>query len=532
MIVDARTLPGGLEIAADLCIVGAGAAGITIATELAGRPFNVVLLESGGLTFEREVQDLCQGTVDGHPYYPLDTCRLRFLGGSTNHWGGWCRPLDAIDFEPRDAVPHSGWPFPRDHLSAAYGRARLVCGLGVAFGEEGRGDPACPRPRFPLSGGPDGLESAVIGIAPTRFGRKYREALRRASNVRLLLHANALDLGFAEGGRIVSRVEAATGEGNRFSVAARAFILAAGGIENARILLASRRAHPRGVGNEHDLVGRFFTEHLHVPVGVLSPRTSLRRVRPFGVQRSGRAAWRPAVALGETVLRQRHLLGIGAIFHDAGDPHDLTSFADQNPGYDALAFLLKSLLRRELPDRFSHHLRTVLGDPITAARLVRAKLARPPGRQFLVVGQGEQAPDPDNRVMLSDERDRFGMPKVLLKWRLTGRDLESLREGQRLLAAGLVASGLGDLRPEAGIATAAIRGNCHHLGTTRMHRDPRRGVVDEHGRVHACGNLYIAGNSVFPTAGWSNPTLTMIALALRLSDHLQGVLGRSGPEGR
>jgi choline dehydrogenase-like flavoprotein len=522
MIVDARSIPDGLEITADLCIIGAGAAGITIANELIGGPFQVALLESGGLKFQRDVQDLCQGTISGHPYYALDTCRLRFFGGSTNHWGGWCRPLDAIDFEERDWVPHSGWPFPKSHLTAEYDRARLVCGLeGMSFDP---GDPGCPRVGFPLPDSPPRLEGAVIGIAPTRFGQTYRGALRRASNVRLFLHANALDLQFAECPRVVSRIEAATREGNRFSVSARAFLLAAGGIENARLLLASRRAHPSGVGNEHDLVGRFFTEHLEVPLGVIRPCAPLRRARPFGLQRSGRATWRPAVALDEAVLRRRHLLGLGAIFHDAEDPHDLMSFADQHPGYDSLGFVVRSLLRRELPDHFVHHLRTVLSDPLAVARRVRAKLAGPPGQVFLVVSKAEQAPNPENRVRLSEEDDRFGMPKVLLEWRLTDQDLESLREGRRVLMDDLSAAGLCDLQPEADIAAETIRGNCHHLGTTRMHRDPGRGVVDENCRVHASVNLYIAGNSVFPTAGWANPTLTMVALALRLADHLKHIL--------
>ncbi len=522
MIVDARSIPDGVEITADLCIVGAGAAGITIANELSGGPFQVALLESGGLKFQQDVQDLYQGTLSGHPYYALDTCRLRFFGGSTNHWGGWCRPLDAIDFEERDGVPHSGWPFPKSHLAAEYDRARLVCGLeGISFDPA---DPDCPRVRFPLSGSPARLEGAVIGIAPTRFGQTYREALRRASNVRLFLHANALDLQSAAGPRAVSRIEAATFEGNRFSVSARAFLLAAGGIENARILLASRRTHPAGVGNEHGRVGRFFMEHLQAPVGVLRPCDSLRRARPFGLQRSGRATWRPAVAPDEDILRRKRLLNVGAMFHDAEDPHDLMSFADQHPAYDSLTFLVKSLLRRELPDRPVHHLRTMLGDPLAVARQIRARLAGPPGRVFLVAAQAEQAPDPENRVRLSEEIDRFGMPKVRLEWRLNGRDLESLRDGQRVLMEGLAAAGLCDPQPGAEIPAESIRGNCHHLGTTRMHRDPRRGVVDENGRVHGSANLYIAGNSVFPTAGWSNPTLTMVALALRLADHLKRTL--------
>jgi choline dehydrogenase-like flavoprotein len=259
MFTDARTIPAGTTLTADVCTVGAGAAGISIARELAHSPLDVCLLESGGLEYDLDTQQLYRGRSVGFPYFPLEIARLRFFGGTTNHWGGASRPLDDSDFEARDWVPHSGWPFRREALDPYYRRAHGVLELGPYAYDAGSWT---TDERRPLRFEGESLRSAVLQQSPpTRLGQVYREELRRARNIRTCLNANLLEIETAPTGGPVTRLRVASLERNEFYVEARAYVLATGGIENPRLLLLSRRADPAGLGNEHDLVGRFCMDH-------------------------------------------------------------------------------------------------------------------------------------------------------------------------------------------------------------------------------------------------------------------------------
>ena len=264
MIVDSRTIAPGTSVQADLCIVGAGPAGITIAREFVDHPTRVVLLESGGTTVREETQSLCRGNITGHPYPPLHLCRRRILGGSTSYWGGWSRPLDDIDFEERAWVPYSGWPFAKDHLKAEYARAQTIWKLGECGYD--RETPRLESGGHLLNPVQSSFEDVLFQINGTRFGKTYRAELERARNLDLMLHANVLEIEMDRDNRTAQSVRVATLAGNQFSVSARNFVLAAGGIENPRILLASRGSRSSGVGNDNDLVGRFFADHLHLQV--------------------------------------------------------------------------------------------------------------------------------------------------------------------------------------------------------------------------------------------------------------------------
>src|SRR3989442_12313117 len=246
MFLDVRHIAGGTELGCDLCIVGAGAAGITIARELADSKLSVLLLESGGLQLDSHTQDLYSGENSGRPY-PIRDSRLRYFGGATNHWWGWCRPLDQIDFEEREGLRHSGWPLSRAELDPYYARAQRICQLGpfrydTAFWAETIGI----KP-FSLGGR---VDSAILQFSPpTRFGEVYRNDLRRSTNVRVLLNANLVGLELAPGSAVVRRARVATLAGKRFAIRVRQLVLAAGAIENARLLLASNDVQRAGIGN-------------------------------------------------------------------------------------------------------------------------------------------------------------------------------------------------------------------------------------------------------------------------------------------
>jgi choline dehydrogenase-like flavoprotein len=335
-----------------------------------------------------------------------------------------------------------------------------------------------------------------------------------------LLYANALEI--ETDGRIATVVRGATLAGNRFSVAATVFVLAAGGIENPRILLASRRTWSHGIGNEHDLVGRFFTEHLHVPAGIV--RVNRSRLSFYGAHRTHDVTIRGGVSLTECVRRREGVYGCGLSLHNADDPHDVLRPTEQPASYQSLRRLMKSVRERQRPERAWHHVGTVLADPATAAALSYRKVVTPPARALIIGCRAEQAPDPDNRVQLGDDTDCFGMPSARVHWETSTNDLLEIRRAQRIWLAEFARAGVHvdscDDR-EGNPGDHAVIAAAHHIGTTRMHRDPTMGVVDDNCRIHGMANLYVTGSSVFPTAGWAPPTLTVVALALRLGDHLK-----------
>ena len=247
MLVDARTLPHNHTIQADICIVGAGAAGITLACDLIGSAKTVAVLEGGDLAISSESQSLYQGEVVGHAFTPLDRDRLRFLGGTTNHWSGSCRPFQSSDFE--------AWPFGAEVMDAYYRRAQTVCQLGPYSydPQDWKSAEAVPID-FPAGAR---LRSGVFQYSPpTRFGSVYRDQLTSAHNVTVYLNANVIDIETHEGSNEVTGLKVACFSGTRMRARARQYVLGAGGIETPRLLLNANQVRSAGLGNENDLVGR------------------------------------------------------------------------------------------------------------------------------------------------------------------------------------------------------------------------------------------------------------------------------------
>ncbi|TVP45077.1 MAG: GMC family oxidoreductase [Gemmatimonadales bacterium] len=523
MISDARSLAPDSIIRADLCLVGAGAVGITIARELADSGLRVCLLESGGLEPDADIQALNQGTSVGFPYYDLDVARLRYFGGTTNHWSGACRPLDPIDFEPRAWVPYSGWPFGKDHLDPWYARAQTLCQLGAYEYEPDYWErPGALRFSFPG----DRVVTAMYQISPpTRFGEVYRKDIETAEGIECLLHANVLGLEADPSGRTISRARVASSPGRDFQVQARHFILAAGAIENARVLLASHPESPQGgLGNEHDLVGRFFMEHLSVTGGFLLPSDPSLSRGIYDHRTLEGITVRAFLALSREALQQEGLLNARAFLGWETDQNALAAASVGVQGADAM---MDAALHRRRPGSLGQSVRDVIRefDAVTIHTYQRLFRANAPGRAFSLVNHIEQAPDPTSRVMLSTDRDAFGTPKVLLDWRFGELERRTLRRTNEIIAQEVGRARLGRVRlipdEEPARFPPGVRGAWHQMGTTRMHPDPRQGVVDANGKVHGLENLFVAGGSVFPTSGYTNPTLTIVALALRLADHMK-----------
>ncbi len=519
MLRDARAVPSGTVLDTEVCMVGAGAAGITLARALADQPFRVCLLESGGLRPDPQTQSLYTGENVGVPYQPLDRVRSSVLGGTTDRWAGTCRPLDEIDFEARAWVPHSGWPFSAGHLRPYYERAHAVCQLGPftydrRSWEEGRSSSALPLAS-------DRVVTTIFQFSPpTRFGRVYRDDLARASNVTVYLHANAVELETDPVGTAVTRLRVACLGGGSFSVASRCFILAAGGIENVRLLLLSDAVQPRGLGNQHDLVGRFFMEHPHPDCGIFVPSQPLpatahatHTVRGTRIRR--------ALTLAPEILRREELLGCSLLLQPLV-PRAVMAWRHLW-GAARSRLLSEHDWHRVLDVGVAWRARLDRGGLVSGlgARRARASPLR-------LLARAEQAPNPESRVTLASERDALGRRRARLDWRLSAMDTRSMRRALEIIRQEIAIAGLGQveitLKADEALRSEPLRGGAHHMGTTRMHEDPRRGVVDRHGRVHGISNLYIAGSSVFPTVGYANPTLTIVAMAIRLADHVKSLV--------
>ena len=504
MFSNANDLANGEVLTADVCIVGAGAAGITIARDLIASGLRVVLLESGGEGREQQTQNLYRGSSTGFNANALAFCRLRFYGGSTNHWAGWCQPIEAEVFRDRPGVAE-GWPLSLETLTPWYGKAQETCGLGALEYEAGGVARRAEKSVLPFD--PERVSQVLYQYSePRRFGPHYREDLEHAGNIGVYLNANLVDIRLSESGRAVERVICATLNGTRFEVRAGQFVLAMGGIENARMLLASRSQNPAGVGNDHGLVGRYFMEHPHFynaagfalrPDIDLSFFTGRHQVETVDEQHADGVPTRlmAGAAIARPLCEREQLINMTFQFVAVSD-EDAASFAELL-GVERIGALLGGVNS---------------GNTALYAINIRS----------------EQRPYANSRVsLLDDDEDALGVPRTHLHWDIAEQDFSDIYRSLAFLGAEFGRTGSGRLwispdREADGVYSSDnVQGGCHHMGTTRMADSPAEGVVDSDCRVHGLDNLYIAGSSVFPAAGSANPTLTIVALAHRLAAKLK-----------
>ncbi len=529
MLSEIADFEDGHQFDADVAIVGGGPAGIALAMHMSKGRQKVLLLEAGGLSFDAQAQSGSTGSQSGLPYFALDTSRYRMLGGSTFRWGARSAPLKAHDFVEREWVPHSGWPISLDALDQYYDQAYDLIDLHrpFAFDEGVWKQMKVQSPAFDL---------ARFDVNAFQFGRNllfgtvYRDALRRSESVRVLLGANVLEVLATSNGAHVEGLDVGHVSGRRYRVRARHYVLAAGGIDNARLLLLSTGANPAGLANGNDVVGRYFMEHPTVSAGTLTtdkPNPLIDAFSPGLTE--GRLV---EVGLSLKPDEQRATGSLNAVARAtvlAGD--DATQ---------ALRELYRNFRHRRLPHDLNWYqknawltrrLATIASDPFSImANSVRHLTGRPNRFKIDSISlelRTEQAPNRDSRVTLANEVDTFGKRRAHLHWALLPQDKHTMQVLARTVAAELDRLKIGKLEmadwlvaDDASFGTDLVGGH-HHMGTTRMSADPRTGTVDTNSRAHEVNNLYIAGASVFPTAGFVNPTATLIALARRLGDHLQ-----------
>lgn len=532
MLLDLAKTADDTLIEAEVCIVGAGAAGVALARDLMKAGRDVCLLEGGGMDYEERTQSLFRGENVGMEYYDLDHARLRFFGGTTNIWGGRSVPLDRIDFEKRDWVPHSGWPITLDDLQKYYRIAHDSLELGEYDYESGIWDKLQLNP---IKFDPEEIVTRFwrFDDLAERFNSRRSDDLIAASNVRIVLHANTVGLQASENASAITSLEARSLQGKKLRVRARHFVLACGAIENARLLLASNDVETNGIGNQHDQLGRYFMEHPHGRIARIETSDPAafwalyrKRYPEAGVPVA------PALVLPPSAQQRLGVLNSAATFKLQKDPSNGATLGKR---------MYLNLKHSLSPSSSGRRLwQTWRGAQDWLQRHVSMPVLRFGARVnrmgLYVIARAEQAPNPDSRVRLSNELDALGKPRADLDWQLSALDKETMLQFGKSLQREFDRLGLGkvttydwleDGKPDwpvdASVGNHPI-GGYHHMGTTRMSHSAREGVVDANCTVHGYHNLHMAGSSVFTTGGWANPTLTLLALTHRLGDHLNDLL--------
>lgn len=523
MIIDGRDSTAEAPESYDVLIVGAGPAGIALALELDGSGLRIGLLESGGEDFDPDIQALYDGEVSGHDAVDLAAIRLRYLGGTSNHWGGRCLPMDRVDFARPPLSGETGWPISYEAMLPYWERAHPYFEVGqfvydpVATGTVGADAPL-------LMDRSEILETAVIRQSATYFAERYRADLNESENIHLCLHTTVTEIEMTEDGEVTAlRTKDLAGPERRFT--ARIVVLATGAVENARQVLALNAATGRRLGEAGGLLGRCYMDHPSGGAAFLWLTNPLPAQPHWTLPEDGngvpiRLYWR---LRDEVLMREGLQNGHFEIipFNEDADPR----IAEANRGWTALRSIAKWTLGRDQTN-FSlseSYCRAINSADVLAADALRLIDRTPDVERLLLRYEIEQRPDRASYVSLSEARDALGQRRADLRWEPGAADRESLLRSIELIGQAAGQEGLGRIefedhfdQPYFSTVTA-----WHQTGTTRMAERPEDGVVDPDGRLHGAANLYIAGGSVMPTAGRANPTLTIVALSIRLADHLK-----------
>jgi choline dehydrogenase-like flavoprotein len=509
MHIDARNIDNNSIIEGDICIVGAGAAGVSIALEWQNTPYKVILLEGGGFEYDEKIQELYDGETTGQRYFPLKSTRYHAFGGTTRLWGGYCSPLDEIDFKKREWVEYSGWPITKRDLMPYYGKAIEYLDLH--------------SPDFSVTKWISEIEESQELLEynnmvwskmwqfspPTRFGIKYKDLIINATNIFLYTYANATNILLNEAKNKVAEIQVKNYNNKTHTIKAKHYILASNALQNTRLLLASNSQINVGIGNDHDNVGRYFMDHLEIK------SAELWLVKPLPMElyvhkKEGTIA-RAEFSLTEKAQRQNKILN----------------------GTASLTALTRARYEKPYIDLWSN--KDPRKNQYTTWEKIKKRLSMIKestidniDRAYELFTRIEQAPNPNSRITLLDEKDSLGVPKISLHWSLTELDRISIRKMYEVIANEMSIADVARVRfleflqnENDLLWPKHTGGGWHHMGTTKMHNDPKQGVVDSNCKIHGIDNLYIAGSGCFPTSGSVNPTFTLVALSLRLSDYLK-----------
>ena len=537
----ANELAPGTVIDTQVCIVGAGPAGLTLARELAGARFKVLLVESGDFQAHRRLKELNEGDTFGDGYPNPRWHRVRRVGGCANRWlvgigggklGARFVPLDPSDFEKREWIAHSGWPIGRAELDPYYQRAQNHCGIGpYRYDLDAWTMPGAT----PIE--TDGLETSVFQFGPQQqWTGRHKALFAETSNVEVLLNATVMEIETDDGGGTVTGLKLVNDAGQPILIRSDITALAVGCVETTRLLLNSHAVHQAGLGNAHDVVGRYFMDHPQSYLNVFTPSdkhlfdsTGIYDIRP----REGMAVM-AKLAFKDQALRTHRLPNSCHLLFPRRD-HFLSE------GFQAFFSLMLDLKHLAVPRGVARRVYTMASGVKDLAPIALWALQGKAHYPYLSNGgwadlaaksdlfssfeiwsMVEQAPDPENRIRLGQRSDANGMPKVAIHWRFTDADRDGVKRMRAQFKHEIETSGLGTVNWSPDLYTTPS--SVHPIGGARMGTEPRTSVVGPDLRVHGLRNLFAASSAVFPTSGYANPTLTVVALACRLADRIKDML--------
>jgi choline dehydrogenase-like flavoprotein len=544
-----RQVAPGEVVRADVCVIGAGAAGITLAIELGRNGIDTLLIPGGGLRYNARYQRLYKGTSDNGT--PLERSRQRRFGGTTAVWGGRCIPFTEIDFEKRSYVNHSGWPIGVPDLTDYYRRSQEHLDIGTTYSYEV--PEALPgEPEHLIEGFDDEvlITNRVEKFSlPTNLGKKYYKEIAKSPSITTIMHSHMTRLRFAPRAEDVSGIECVTKTGKRFTCEAKTYVLAMGSFEITRHLLHLSTSNPQGVGNRSGLLGKYFMTHLSGVIAEVEINPKLFVLNRYETDKDG-VYCRRRLQLSAQAQRDAGILNFSSFLHhppiqDARHRNPVLSLIFLAKGFRAVALRIPAEYstalaygRFGLRDYLPHVRNIVLGIPqllfhapeLVYKRLIRRRklpsiITNNKNNRFSLQYHVEHAPNPDSRLTLSDETAEDGLQRLHVSMQYQDIDVQSIIAAHDIIKERLEQAGVGTVTFVKDDPVEHIRQQIgfggHQIGTTRMAVAAEDGVVDPNCKVFGVNNLYVAAPSVFPTASEANPVLTLVALAIRLADHLR-----------
>ena len=528
--MDAKSFSSETRQNADVCIIGAGVAGITLALELDKKGISSILLDGGDESFSMESQSLYSPGDKIEGYEDITYNRLRFLGGSSNHWQNSTGLFTKEDFEKRDWIPNSGWPITHEDIAPHYVLAGHYCGTGTDgydtqywLNKMGGVDP---------TKGSNALELGInkAAIPPTRFYYVHGAKIVDSEHINLIKNANLVDLEFDENTQLVNEITFVTyNSQSRHKVTAKQFILCCGGIENARFMLLFNEKYQNKIGNQYDNIGRYFMEHPVLRAANFYPSKNTKLdILNEGILEEGRMIKGFMQIDGETLTRNKAI--------NLRLPLHRKTKYEISEGIRSYHYLTDSSKADGFPNDGWSHIYNIIADlDMFAEAIARKKFSTELFEHAKEFGgyeismMFEQIPDRNNRITLSEDRDVLGIKKVNVQWQLLKKDKENVWTALELIAKELGKSNLGKLHIldeyEEQVFGNKMFFSHHHMGTTRMADSPNNGVVDKNLKVFGTQNLFIGGSSIFSTSSHVPPTLTISAFSVRLAEHLAQIKG-------
>jgi choline dehydrogenase-like flavoprotein len=505
-----------LAVDFDVCVVGAGAAGIALATDLAGNGYKVVLLEAGGLSPEYRSQAIYRSEITGHPHDGTSVGRFRTFGGSTTQWGGQILELAQTSFDRRTHVEGSGWPFSKSELASYYDRALEFVGLKGAIREDELVGKILNESN--ISVGPEFSFLYSRHCFQLNFAR--HSSLSEVNNLTIIYHANVVALKMNKARSAISAVKVLGYKGRSEEISAKQFIICMGGVESVRLLL-----QPPSTGilpwQDNGILGRFFQDHILFECIPISELQFQAAARLFGCAEVNGYKYRAHFRLSDAMQSKYSTLDIAA---------EINPFQRSIKSHERASRMLRDVLKGRRPAIGPvSDLRQL--PPAVRSLLIRRTIGEDSlwDRTMLTL-HCEQSPRSSSTIALSQKKDSLGMFLAKLHWSISDQELHSLSTFIRLADRVFTRNRIAQLQVPRGFLEDVdeLRRNCvdsyHHIGGTRMSASRTDGIVDENLKLFGVSNGYVCSCSVFPSSGFSNPTHTLLSLSFRLSKHICKVL--------